>query len=237
VIRNKSGLADRSSLLPFFLLLFASCCDAQVIKTEIVGHWVAVNRSQGGIGSMWEFKTDGTLTMAPGAVVDMPYKIDGDKLILPPTTTGADAKPLVVSFRIQGNTLYQSSPDNSAAANKEGKFVRVSTSKPGDQPIVGTWKPAEAGCALPADQQYREVICALGRNATFTYTKDGVCKLRMPFKFIAGTYTAKDSSSGAFTVTSRPGTVFTYRVAQGKLYLSQPPNGKTEDVYERDDIE
>jgi len=185
---------------------------------------------------MWEFKADGTLTMAPGAVVDMPYKIEGDKLILPPGTTGPDAKPQVYPFRIEGDTLYESI-DAPAAAKKEVKYVRVSMSKPGDQPIVGTWKTVDAGCALPAEMESREDICNIFRNATYTYTRDGICKLRIPFKLVAGTYTVSDSGSGTFTVTSRPGTVFAYRVAEGKLYLSQPPNSKTEDVYERDDRE
>jgi len=186
---------------------------------------------------MWEFKADRTFTMAPGAVVDMPYKIEGDKLILPPVTTGPDAKPLVLAFRIEGDTLYESIGDaaaKDAAARKDVKYVRVSMSEPGDQPIVGTWKAVDAGCALPAEMKSRELLCEVFRNATHTYTKDGICKLRIPFKLLAGTYTVIDSRSGTFTITSRPGTVFAYRVAEGKLYLSQPPNGKTEDVYERD---
>lgn len=223
--------------LLLFLLLLATYCYAQVFKSDIVGHWVSVHRSEGGIGSMWEFKADGTLTMAPGAVVDMPYKIAADKLILPPGTAGPDAKPLVLAFRIEGDTLYESIGDataNDGAARKDVKFVRVSMSKPGDQPIVGTWKTVDAGCALPAEMKSRELLCDVFRNATYTFTKDGICKLRIPFKVVAGTYTVSDSRSGTFTVTSRPGTVFAYRVAEGKLYLSQPPSGKTEDVYERD---
>src|SRR5215831_5112791 len=112
--------------LLLFLLLLAIYCNAQVIKSDIVGHWVAVHRSEGGIGSMWEFKADGTFTMAPGAVVDMPYKIEGDKLILPPGTTGPDAKPLVLAFRIEGDTLYESIGDaaaRDAAAKKDVKYV------------------------------------------------------------------------------------------------------------------
>jgi hypothetical protein len=98
-------------------------------------------------------------------------------------------------------------------------------------------RAVDAGCALPAELGSREALCDAFRNATFTYTKDGIYKLRIPFKLVAGTYIAGDSRSGTFTVTSRPGTVFAYRLAEGQLYLSQPPNGKTEDVYERDDQE
>ncbi|MCU1310186.1 MAG: hypothetical protein JWO20_1311, partial [Candidatus Angelobacter sp.] len=61
------------------LLLFATpILNAQSAPTEIVGRWVAQNRSKGGIGSIWEFKGDGTLRMAPGAIVDVPYQFDGD---------------------------------------------------------------------------------------------------------------------------------------------------------------
>ncbi|MCU1285996.1 MAG: hypothetical protein JWO13_2346 [Acidobacteriales bacterium] len=119
-----------------FWLLMAGSLVAQSAAPELVGHWVAGNRSKGGIGSMWEFKKDGTLTMAPGAVVDMAYKVDGDKLILPPATTGPGAKPQVARIRFDQDAMYETSGDGAKAL--EQKFVRVSVAKPGDAPIVGT---------------------------------------------------------------------------------------------------
>jgi hypothetical protein len=202
-----------------------------------------VNQSQGGIGSMWEFRPDGTLTMAPGAVVNMPYQISGERLILPPETTHADAKPQTYSFRIEGNTLYEVPAEFAPDQLEKGmKFTRVSKPKPGDQPIVGTWKlavkenAAQSAASEPASgrqEQGREIIL---RNTWHTYTRDGVLKLRIPFTNIAGTYNVADGKSGTFSMGATPSQIFTYRLADGKLYLTQP-DGKTEDVYVREDNE
>ncbi len=223
------------------LLFLSAISGAQSAKSDIVGHWVSADRSKGGIGSMWEFKSDGSLTMSPGTLVDMPYRISGDKLILPPGTTHADAKPQTFSFRVEGNTLYET-PDEPASdrSKKELRFTRVSAAKQGDPPIVGTWKLTFDERAVPstaspasAEQRGREIIL---RNTVHTYTRDGVLKLRIPFTAIPGTYNVADSKSGTFGISASPGRVFKYHLTDGKLYLTQP-DGKTEDVYVREDNE
>lgn len=223
------------------LLLLTTISGAQSAKSDIVGRWVSANRSKGGIGSMWEFKSDGSLTMSSGTIVDMPYRISGDKLILPPGMTTADAKPQTFSFRVEGNTLYET-PDEPASdrSKKELKFTRVNAAKQGDPPFVGTWKlefeeSAISSTASPASagQRGREIIA---RNMVHTYTRDGALKLRIPFTTAPGTYNVADSKSGTFSISASPGRLFKYHVADGKLHLSQP-DGKTEDVYVRDDNE
>src|SRR5215471_209549 len=116
---------------------------------QLVGQWVAKNRSMGGIGSMWEFRSDGTLSMAPGAIVDEPYRVEGDKLITSPNETGPDAKPQVMRFQITGDTMRQrieSAPGLKETGRKdkptgEMELHRVGTATPGVPPIIGTWKP------------------------------------------------------------------------------------------------
>jgi hypothetical protein len=47
----------------------------------------------GGIGAVYQFRADGTFDFSPGAIVDMPYSMEGDQLIFPPaTTTGPEMK-------------------------------------------------------------------------------------------------------------------------------------------------
>jgi hypothetical protein len=212
------------------LLLFATpILIAQSAPPEIVGRWVAQNRSKGGIGSIWEFKRDGTLRMAPGAIVDVPYTLEGDKLILPPETTLPGAKPQVLKIRIEGDALYRSEDAPNAP---EEKFVRLKSAKPGDPPIVGTWK-----ASIPKTMPGNKAPAALqqaARNTTYTYTRDGIVKLRVPFMFLNGRY-----DSGAHTfVIDRNGKPIkgNFRIEEGKLYLTQP-DGHTEDVYIRDDFE
>lgn len=208
------------------VLSLSTCVAAQEMKSEVVGHWTSANPSSGGIGSMWEFKSDGTLTMSPGVVVDMPYQIKGDKLILPPGTTNADAKPQIYSFRVDGDMLYE----RLDGIEKEVRFVRIAKSKSGEPSIVGTWKLLFEENPAMKDQLNPFI------HTTYTYTTDGVCKLRVPFKFEAGTYSVTDSKSGTFTLPSRKDQTFAYRVADGKLYLTRP-NGKGEDVYIRENNE
>jgi hypothetical protein len=211
------------------LLLFATpILVAQSAPPEIVGRWVAQNRSKGGIGSIWEFKGDGTLRMAPGAIVDVPYKLDGDTLILPPATTLPGAKPQVMKIRIDGDILYRSEDAPNAP---EEKFVRLKPAKPGDPPIVGTWKASvpklAPGKGDPALQQ-------AARNTTYTYTRDGILKLRVPFLFMNGTY---NLGARTFVINHNGKPIKgNFRIEEGKLYLTQP-DGHTEDVYIRDDFE
>ena len=69
-----------------------------------VGHWVAEHPSKGGIGSWWDFRADGTLTMHVGAIVTTPITRSGDTFTSPPpTTTGP---PIKVTFHIDGDTLH-----------------------------------------------------------------------------------------------------------------------------------
>ena len=37
---------------------------------------------------MYQFNFAGTIDFSPGAIVDMPYRVEGDQLFLPPATTG-----------------------------------------------------------------------------------------------------------------------------------------------------
>jgi hypothetical protein len=81
------------------LILLATLPSASGQQTSVspaaplIGRWRSVETSKGGIGAVYQFNTDGTLDFSPGAIVDMPYRVEGDQLILPPaTTTGPEMK-------------------------------------------------------------------------------------------------------------------------------------------------
>ena len=63
-----------------------------------VGHWVAEHPSNGGIGSWWDFRPDGTLTMHIGAIVTSPITRSGDTFTSPPVSV--NGPPIKVTFRI-----------------------------------------------------------------------------------------------------------------------------------------
>jgi hypothetical protein len=87
---------NRGSITQFYVwiavLALAAALPAQEAQT-IVGRWRSVETSHGGIGAMYEFRADDTFSFSPGAIVDMPYRLEGDRIVFPPsTTTGAEEK-------------------------------------------------------------------------------------------------------------------------------------------------
>lgn len=81
------------------LILFATLSFASGQQTSanpaanLIGRWRSVETSKGGIGAVYHFHADRTIDFSPGAIVDMPYRVEGDQLILPPaTTTGPEMK-------------------------------------------------------------------------------------------------------------------------------------------------
>ncbi len=98
--------------------------------------------------------------MSVGAIVEGWYRIEGDKLVLPPGTTSG--KPTVTPFRVEGDTLYEN----------EMRFLRVGKAAAGAEPIVGVW------CAEP-QARAGELI---------EYTRDGLIKFRLPMRTTLGTY-------------------------------------------------
>jgi hypothetical protein len=133
-----------------------------------------------------------------------------------------------MKIRIDGDTLYRSEDAPNAP---EEKFVRLKPAKPGDPLIVGTWKASvpklPPGKVDPALQQ-------AARNTTYTYTQDGILKLRVPFTFMNGTY---NPGARTFVIDHKGKPIKgNFRIEEGKLYLTQP-DGHTEDVYIRDDFD
>jgi len=222
---------------------------ADLVRSQLIGQWVAQKRSQGGIGSMWEFRSDDTFTMSPGAAVDMPYRLEGDTLTLSSSDVERDPHPQVFKIRVEGDRLYQRTPQMAA----EMPLVRVKGGRPGDDPIIGQWKfdpslanrSKENPPALDWDklkmspEQFSKVATALLNNATYRFTRDGVCRLRIAFGSMTGRY---DVSRRTFSLDlpdeKDQSKAFTghFELQNGYLYLTQP-DGHTQDVYVRDDLE
>lgn len=79
----------RTPLLVLFAALRLATAQppATTPAANLVGRWRSVETSKGGIGAIYQFNADGTLDFSPGAIVNMPYRVEGDQLILPPATT------------------------------------------------------------------------------------------------------------------------------------------------------
>src|SRR5258707_146950 len=87
--------------------LAARNAEAAVSPQGVLGVWVSVHRSLGGIGSVWSFLPGGRLEISQAAIVETWFKVEGDRLVMPPATSLPDARPTVLRFRVQNDTLYQ----------------------------------------------------------------------------------------------------------------------------------
>ena len=114
------------------LLLFATLALAIAQPSaNLTGRWRSVETSQGGIGAVYQFHADGTIDFSPGAIVDMPYRVEGDQLILPPaTTTGPETKS---KLAVSGDVMQLSVEGHVAEYHRQGQ-VRDSR-----DPLLGEW--------------------------------------------------------------------------------------------------
>lgn len=150
----------------FWLFIAALQCPAPP-SPQLVGLWESADKSQGGIGHTLEFRSDGTFVEAVTVIVDMSYRVSGDRLILgeEPTTGAGDPG---ISFRFESDTFVVEPPEG-PAVRKE----RIGQREPGQSPIVGMWR-------------YRHYT---GAVAFERYTPEGRLHLRLPMSSSQGCYT------------------------------------------------
>jgi hypothetical protein len=210
-------------LCALFLIGFRICAQTETPATDTpVGHWVTEHTSNGGIGSWWDFRPDGTLTMHIGAIVTSPITRSGNTFTSPPATI--NGPPIKVTFRIDGDTLHLQSPDT-----PEQILTRIGPAPSTADPLLGKWKPLP-----PATLSTDPNIAAqqkLMTNATLVFSAGNTESLRVPFTALEGTW---DATAHTFHLADR-GT-FSFQRTGSKLTLGQPPDGHKTDTYIPDPI-
>jgi hypothetical protein len=190
----------------------------EIHESDLVGTWVAVHRSLGGIGSIWTFRVGGQLEVNVGAIVDSWYRVEGDELVGPPSRTTAGAPLERHRFRVEGDTLHQE-----RGANAELVCRRVGPTQPDDPPYVGVWALSIGGRPISAQMEL---------------TRDGLSKGRFPFpgSTVMGTYRLGDQTFALRPVPTDSAVEKhgRFRLADGLLVLTQP-DGTQEDTYIRQD--
>jgi hypothetical protein len=158
---------------------------------DLVGLWESRETSKGGIGHAVEFQADGTYVEAPTVIVELPYQVSGDRLIL----KGAPE----TRFEIQGDTLTQTRPDGSRIRKERlGKAVE------GSPAIVGVWR-------------YRHDT---GVTAFERYTPDGRLLLRLPMTSSTGCYRIQGDSL-SFNKSGGKETALSIEMKPGELVLKE----------------
>jgi hypothetical protein len=188
-----------------------------------VGHWVAEHTSNGGIGSWWDFRPDGTLTMHIGAIVTSPITRSGDTLTSPPATV--NGPPIKVTFHIDGDTLHLQSPDT-----PEQILTRIGPAPSAADPLLGRWKPLPP--ATPSTDPTIAAQQKLMTNAILVFSADNTESVRIPFTSVEGTW---DATAHTFHLANQTA-AFTFQRTGAKLTLGQPPDGHKVDTYVPDPI-
>ena len=188
-----------------------------------VGHWVAARPSNAGIGSWWDFRSDGTLTMHIGSIVTSPITRSGDTFTSPPATT--NGAPIKVTFRIDGDTLHLMSPDT-----PEQILARVGPAPSATDPLLGKWRPLPP--AIPSSDPNIAAQQKMMTNAILVFSADNTESIRIPFTSAEGTW---DATAHTFHVQNQT-TTYTFARTGAKLTLGQPPDGQKTDTYLPDPI-
>ena len=188
-----------------------------------VGHWVAEHPSQGGIGSWWDFRSDGTLTTYVGAIVTSPITRSGDTFTSPGPTT--DSPPVTVTYHVDGDTLHLTS-----ANAPDQIFTRMGPAPSATDPLLGKWKvnPPTTPTTDPDTIAQRKAMA----NAILVFSPDNTESIRIPFTSFQGSW---DLTAHTFQLQNRNGT-FSFQRVGTKLILGQPPDNKKTDTYVPDPI-
>jgi hypothetical protein len=221
---NRPTLIRAAFLCALLLPVVRASAQTETPPTDTpVGHWVAEHSSKGGIGSWWDFRPDGTLTMHIGAIVTSAITRSGDTFTSPPATV--DGPPIKVTYRIDGDTLHLNSPDT-----PEQTLTRIGPAPSATDPLLGKWKPVP-----PATTSTDPNIAGqqkLMANAILVFSADNTESVRIPFTSLEGTW---DATARTFHLANQTA-AFTFRRTGAKLTLGQPPDGHKTDTYIPDPI-
>jgi hypothetical protein len=206
------------------LLLFAAIpAQTQTPAAPPIGHWVAEHPSNGGIGSWWDFRPDGTFTMHIGAMVTAPVKHTGNTLTMPSGTVGG--APVTVEFRVDGDKLHLK-----PAGAPEQTFTREGPAPSPTDPLLGKWHPA-LPATLDSDLN-RAALQKATANGLYVFSADGTQSVRIPFAAREGTWSP---SAHTFQFKGEPA-VYSFGASGEKLLLGQAPDNKKTDTYLPDPI-
>jgi hypothetical protein len=160
------------SLLPRTILAFAfaTFLAADQPPPGLLGRWRSIETSKGGIGAMLRFRPNGVVDFSPGAIVEMPYRIEGTEIILPPATTNGPEQRQKIEF-IGTDRLRLA----------EARFTRSGAAPDAKNPILGEW----VGRREMDGQQI---------DAYFFFYPAGKSLLLLPFLTVTGHYTIQGST-------------------------------------------
>jgi TonB family protein len=198
-----------------------------VVDTHFpVGRWVAEHPSTGGIGSWWEFRADGTLTMYFGVMVNDHIVRSGDTFMEP-----SGGQRVRARYTISNGVL-----SIETGASQPITYSRIGTLPNPADPLIGSWRPlprtADVGGNPDVARNFAIMQQVMSTKGLLVFTPDGMQYLRVPLGTKEGTW---DDHVNSFRIQNDPVT-YAFGRMNSKLVLGQPPNGRDMDSYVPDPL-
>jgi hypothetical protein len=214
ITRNvKSALrfAASAALLACVSFDFGPCASAQQPSSaSVVGRWRSLETSKGGIGAIIELRSDGTVDFSPGAVVEMPWRIENNQLVLPPETDGGVERK--ANLKWVGDSKLSLVSEAAVI-----ELARVGDRADPGNPILGEWIESREMAGRKLEAHY---LFYMGGKLLFL----------MPFATQYGSYTISGSALHLKVPSLKPEMRFV--LTDNLLTLSEPETGH-EDRYAR----
>lgn len=130
----------RKTIFPLKLILLLCLCilafSSQALCLEtLMGSWVSITRSNGGLRSILEFRDNGTAASKICVMIDFRYELKGDSLILTPVSVEDGTEPEKFVIRLDGDVLTMKPSKSSDKLT----MSRVDGGAPKVTDITGKW--------------------------------------------------------------------------------------------------
>ncbi len=157
--------------------------------------------------------------MYVGAIATAPISRTADTITMP--SGQANTPPIPVKYRVEAGTLYLTAPDG-----HETVFTRIGAAPSATDPLLGQWRPHPTAASQNSDPNQAAYEKAMA-NAVYLFSADGTQSVRIPFKSREGTWHASDHTVHILNDK----VIYNFSRSEGRLTLSQPPDGRKTDTY------
>jgi hypothetical protein len=181
------------------LALMAALICPQPQNAAFTGLWESTATSRGGIGHTIEFRSDGSFVQAITVIVNMRYRLKGDRLFLDSPAAPGDQNsrdPAIIT--IKGQKLLEKGPDGSVIEKD-----RLNAAIQGEPALVGAWR-------------YRHYTGAI---AFERYMPDGQLLFRLPMSSSTGCFVERGRDL-TLAEPNQPEKQFRYDISGAGLVLT-----------------
>ena len=180
---------------------------AESPASPLVGRWRSLETPKDDVGGVFQFYPSGVLDYSPAMVVELPYRVEGDTLLLPGQTRGDPEQKQTILW-VDDDQLRLSAPGTQTL-----QLVRRSPRPDAQRSIVGEWSGSrELGGKLV--------------DASYVFSPKGRVLLIMPFLTSHGRYTV-DGAKIHLSVPDRWSSDGTFKIEGDTLTLSIPSSKGT----------